>query len=266
MPFVKKRTNTSDRTVKKDDVTDSAVGHRTEVTCSQCEFSGFLQLFNEMPLELARIFLLRERKVLKGEVLFREGEPFRGIYAIKEGGVKSCLLTPQSTERILGFYLPGELLGMESLRATHYQTTAIVLEPGRVCCLPLDQLELLGDSYQRFQEQLIQTLTNHLAQQQQQFVLSARQSAEERLAAFLLNMAERYARHGLVGTSFRLIMLRQDIAYFLGISIETVSRTLTRFQTKKLLLAVGKQIYLLDTPGLQAIAYSTPPPDSAPAG
>ena len=258
MPFVKEETHLPDRVSKKPHATERS-DRQTEVACTQCEFSGFLNLFNEMPLEVAQIFLFRARPVLKGETLFRTGEPFRGIYAIKEGGIKSCLFTSPLEERILGFHLPGELLGMESLRATHYQSTAIALEPCRVCCLPLDQLDLLEDRFPRFQEQLIQALTNHLAQQQHQFVLSARQSAEGRLAAFLLNLAERYARHGLGEKTFRLPMLRQDIANFLGISIETVSRTLTRFQAKKLLSAVGKQVHLLDVPGLQTIAHGTSP-------
>lgn len=239
-------------------VTSRRLGCRVEVACEQCELHGLLKLFNEIPLELAQIFLFRQRPVVKGEILFHEGEPFSGVYAVKEGGIKSFVRVPNAPEeRVLGFALPGELLGMESIKTLHYQTTAVALDDGHVCWLPLNQLDLLEERFPRFQEQLIQVLTNHLAQQQQQFVLSARQSAEERLAAFLLNLADRYARHGLAGHAFRLPMLRQDMANFLGLSMETVSRTLKQFQARTLLHATGKQIRLLDLPGLQEIAQYT---------
>ncbi|MBF0185115.1 MAG: helix-turn-helix domain-containing protein [Magnetococcales bacterium] len=238
---------------------------RNEVACAQCEFHGFLQLFNEIPLELAQIFLFRQRPVPKGETVFREGQPFHGVYAIKEGGVKAYLNTPQQTERILSFILPGELLGLEAIRTTHYQSTAVALENTQVCWLPLNQLDLLGDRFPHFQEQLINVLAIHLAKQQHHFILSARQSADERLAAFLLNLSERYTRHGLGGELFRLAMLRQDIANFLGISMETVSRTFKRFQTKKLLNVTGKHVRLLDIPAMQEIAqYVMPTHQSAP--
>ncbi len=253
MPFIQQHAQDPDWIVKKRD--PSAQGDRqTEVTCEQCGFYGFLPLFKQLPLEMEHLFLFRQQPVPKGETLFREGQPFHGIYAVKEGGIKSYSLTPSQEERVLGFYLPGELLGLESIRASHYSSTAVALEPCRVCWLPLDRLELLGDRFPPFQEELIQILTTHLTQQQQQFVLSARQSAEGRLAAFLINIAERYAQRGLPGQTFRLTMLRQDIANFLGLSMETVSRTLRRLQEERLVYVVGKQIQILDLPGLQAAA------------
>lgn len=231
---------------------------RVAVTCEQCELYGFLKIFSEIPSELEQMFLFRKRAVAKGESLFCEGDLFRGVYAVQAGGVKSVVRLPHSSEeRVLGFALPGELLGMESIRTTHYQTTAVALDASHVCLLPFNQLDLLEERFPRFQEQLIQVLTLHLAQRQQQFVLSSRQSAEERVAAFLLNLADRYARHGLVGHTFRLTMSRQDIASFLGLSMETVSRILQQFQARTLLHATGKQIQLLDLPGLQAIAHYT---------
>ncbi|MBF0582711.1 MAG: helix-turn-helix domain-containing protein [Magnetococcales bacterium] len=230
---------------------------RTGEPCAQCALSGFVRLLSEIPLELAQLFLFTKRSIARGETLFRVGDPFAGVYALREGGIKSFVLTSQSEERVLGFTLPGELLGMESIQTAYYQSTAVALEPGEVCCLPLTQLYLLGERFPRFQEQLIQILVNHLSQQRQQFVLSARQSAEERLAAFLLNIGERHVQHGFVGHTFRLGMLRLDIANFLGLSMETVSRTLKQFQARSLLHVTGKQIRLLDIPTLQAIAQYT---------
>ncbi|MEO5364118.1 MAG: helix-turn-helix domain-containing protein [Magnetococcus sp. DMHC-8] len=234
---------------------------RADVACEHCELNGFLQLFSEIPVEMARVFLFRQQPVPKGETLFREGQPFHGVYAVKEGGIKTYTLGHQQTERILEFHLPGELCGLNAIKTTHYQSTAVALESCHVCWMPLTQLDLLGDRFPDFQEQLIRILTSHLTLQQQQFVLSARQSAEERLGAFLLNLADRYARRGFPGQTFRLPMLRQEIANFLGISMETVSRTLKRFQDKQLLHVTGKQVKLLDLPGLQAVAQYTPTQD-----
>lgn len=232
-------------------------GRQTPVACAQCELSGFLQLFDDIPLELAQVFLFRQQPLPRGEVLFRAGEPFHGVYAVKEGGIKNFSLTPQGEECISGFSLPGELVGLESVHTPLYVSTAIALDDSHVCWLPMRQLELLEERFPLFQEQMLRSLARHLSQKQQEFILPARQTAEARLAAFLLNLAERYARHGLAGQRFRLPMLRQDIANFLGMSMETVSRTLKHLQTSGLLHATGKWIHLLDLPALQDVAQYT---------
>ena len=243
--------------IAKKQAARSRRGEQTSVACAQCELHGFLPLFDEIPQEMAQILLFRQQPIAKGEFLFHTGDTFHGVYAVKEGCIKTFSLSPQGKECVSGFALPGELVGLESIRAPHYASTAIALEESLVCWLPLRQLESLAERLPRFQEQLLHTLANHLAQQQQQFVLPARQTAEARLAAFLLNLAERYARRGLAGQRFRLPMLRMDIANFLGMSMETVSRTLKHFQAEGRLHATGKHIHLLDLPGLQAIAQYT---------
>ncbi|MEO5378422.1 MAG: helix-turn-helix domain-containing protein [Magnetococcus sp. DMHC-6] len=228
--------------------------HQPQVACERCGLSCFLELFNGLPEELTHIFLSRQQPVPKGKSLFCEGQPFHGVYAVKKGGIKTYAMDSKGEERILGFYIPGELLGLEAITANYYLSTAVVLEASHVCWLPFNQLDLLGDYFNVFQEHLVQILTMQLTQQQHQFVLSARQSAEERLAAFLINLSERYAKHGLPDQLFWLPMLRSDIANFLGISMETVSRTFNRFQEKKLLNITGKQVQILDRPGLIAFA------------
>ncbi|MEO5353976.1 MAG: helix-turn-helix domain-containing protein [Magnetococcus sp. XQGC-1] len=235
----------------------SRQGHQATVACAQCELNGFLHLFDGIPLEMAQVFLFRQQPIAKGASLFLTGDDFHGVYAVKEGCIKKFSLSPQGEESISGFALPGELLGLESIHAPHYTSSAIALEDSLVCWLPMRQLELLEERFPLFQQELLNTLASHLTQQQQQFVLPARQTAEARLAAFLLNLAERYARRGLSGQRFRLPMLRMDIANFLGMSMETVSRTLKHFQAAGLLHATGKHIHLLNLPVLQSIAQYT---------
>ncbi|MBF0614315.1 MAG: helix-turn-helix domain-containing protein [Magnetococcales bacterium] len=237
---------------------------RMEVACEQCGLFGFLRLFEQMGIASLSQFLTRQIPMAKGARLFEAEQPFHGIYAVKKGSFKSCALLDASGEQqITGFYLPGELLGLDAIRVGVYGYHAVALEASSVCQLPFMQVEELGEHMAAFQEQVIQVLVDQVRHDQRQTLLVGRRSAEERLGAFLLNLSERLERHGFgTGEGFRLPMLQNDIANYLGLSMETVSRTLRSFREQELVSLQGKWVRILNPTCLRSITQycATPLP------
>jgi CRP/FNR family transcriptional regulator, anaerobic regulatory protein len=229
---------------------------KTEVACNNCSLFGVLRLLGnfleEEPENLDNI-LLRCKLVKKGEIIFQTGETFRAVYAIKKGTFKSYKCSGDNLEQITGFHFPGELLGIDSVRSTNYSYTAQALETGDMCQLKFDKLDMLGNRFPQFQEQLIQVLSNQILMNQKLFYVLGRQRAEERLAAFLLDLSNRLKLRGLPFTEFHIAMHRQDVASYLGLALESISRQFTHLQERGLLKVSGKTVVLTDLPALEAL-------------
>ena len=227
------------------------------VSCEHCELHGFLNLLETMKTVQPGIIertLLRQQAIPKGEQLFCPGQPFHSIYAVKSGAFKSFLRPLGGDEQVLSFHLPGELIGLESLLSSGYSCTTQALEPSSVCRLSMNDLDIPQQYSTAFQQLVIQILTRQVCQERRQSLLASRLTADERVAAFLVNISERFSTRGFTEDTFRLSMLRPDIASYLGLAVETVSRTLTRFKEKKLIENRGKAIRLLDIPCMRSIA------------
>ncbi len=202
--------------------------------------------------ELSEKILTKKRPCIAGEWLFQAGQPFTSVFAIKSGAVKSyCTLGDR--QQIIGFHLPGELLGLDAVGTT-YRATAEMVENGSICELSFDNLAQLNQQYPAFQEQLIKLTSQQILVEQRQSLLSSRRSAEERLAAFILDYSNRLSIRGFDGTHFRLVMARQDIADYLGLAEATVSRAIQRFKRGDLLKVSGKSVEILDRKGLERVA------------
>jgi len=229
---------------------------KTEVGCNNCSLFGILRLignFLEEEPEIVERILRRKEPVSKGETLFQTGDTFRAVYAVKKGAFKSFTWLGDGKEQVIGFHFPGELLGLDSVRSPNYNYTAIALEQSNVCQLQFDDLDLLGTRLPQFQEQLIHILSNQILMDQKQCLVMSRQLAEERLSAFLINLSNRYKLHGLPHMEFRIAMSRQDIASYLGLALESISRLFTHFQEQGLLKASGKQVILTNLPAMEAL-------------
>lgn len=224
-----------------------------EVACDHCQLFGFLKLFGDLPLHPLQNFLSTYRPVAKGETLFVEDQPFHGLYAVKKGSFKSYSQMEPQGEQILGFHLPGELMGLESIQSSNYEYNIIAMEASSVCLMPFERLNTLGKDFALFQEQVIKLLLEQVKDDQRQQLLIGRRSAEERLGAFFLNLSERYAKHGFAPHEFRMPMLQIDIANYLGMTMETVSRTLRSFRENELLTIQGRRVRILNPACLQSI-------------
>jgi CRP/FNR family transcriptional regulator len=198
----------------------------------------------------------RGRPVQKGEHLFYQGDEFKAVFAVRTGTVKTYTLTNDGEEQITGFHLASELVGLESYDSITYPSSAKALETTNVCEIPVDKLDELSGKMPELRRQLMRLMSKELREEQQMMLLLSKKSAEERIASFLINLAARFKRRGFSGTSFRLTMSRADIANYLGLAVETVSRVFTRFQKQGLLEATGsaKDIVISNFDELTSIA------------
>lgn len=185
----------------------------------------------------------------KGEHLFREGESADAFFVVRSGSVKSYLLTEDGEEQVLGFYLPGDIFGLDNTESQLRLSSAITLETTSICRFPHAYL-----SDKARGANLLRITAEQMQRDHNLVLMLARKDADGRIASFIDDLARRYWSRGYSGTAFVLTMSRQDIACYLGLAVETVSRTLTRFQDCELLRVNRREVEILDHPTLRRIA------------
>jgi CRP/FNR family transcriptional regulator len=191
----------------------------------------------------------------KGEYLYRAGDPMQHIYAIRAGVVKSYYLDPQGNDKISDFHLAGGLVGLDAIGADFFRNDAVALDTSTICSIPLAQLEELAGQIPRIRHRLLNALSRQI-HYEHQHLDNFRQSAECSLAGFLLNLSARYGKIGLSTSHFNLPMNRAEIANYLGLTRETVSRLLSRFRDEGLINCQGREIQLLNLPaGTKLTSY-----------
>ncbi|MFC1602373.1 helix-turn-helix domain-containing protein, partial [Pseudomonadota bacterium] len=198
--------------------------------------------------------LLRDRFVARGESIYRQEDPFRAVFAVKSGSFKTLIPGADTREQVVGFYLPGELMGSEGMANKLYPSTAKALEPSHICELRIDRLPEAGRPLVLLQQRMIELLGSEITFNHKLMASIAQQSSEQRLAAFLLSLSQRYGSRGYAGHEFALMMSWADIGSYLGLASETISRMLSKFQKANLLVLTKKQITLLDIKGLSNLA------------
>ncbi len=202
--------------------------------------------------ELAALHCLVEHvgPFRSGEHIFRTGYPFRAIFAVRSGAVKTCVVDKHGREQVLGFYLPGEVVGLNAIYPDQFPCDAVSLETSQLCRLSFPAMSALAASMPAIQQHLFRLISRELGMASQ---LAADYSAEERMAAFLADLSRRYAARGFSGTRFILRMSRCDIANYLRLAAETVSRVLGRLRSKGLIDIDGRVLTVLDRDGLFAL-------------
>ena len=191
-----------------------------------------------------------------GDSIFRTGDRFSAIYAVRAGTVKTRLVDLEGRELILGFYLPGELVGLNAIHPEIYPCDAIALDEVEVCRFSFPALATLAMRIPEVQKELFRRLSKDIGDAS---VRNQESSADERLAAFMLDLSSRYAARGFSAQTLHLSMSRSDIANYLGLAAETVSRVLRRFQNHKLLAVDGRTVTLSNIPALNDIAKNLRP-------
>jgi CRP/FNR family transcriptional regulator len=227
-----------------------------KVACKDCTLFQLCLPIGAGAADLAlleRVVKLR-RLLRRGEQLFRPGDPFLFVYAVRSGSIKTYIPIRDTADQVSGFHLPGELLGLDAINSEAHQCGARALETSSVCALPLNRLEELGDLVKSVQRQLLRIMSRKILHDQVLQVLLCKKSAEERLAAFLVGLSNRYRRRGFSAAEFHLSMSRGDIGSYLGLADETVSRLFSRFQEQNLLAVQRKHVRLKNLPKLTALA------------
>ncbi|MCZ4322476.1 fumarate/nitrate reduction transcriptional regulator Fnr [Pseudomonas anguilliseptica] len=196
----------------------------------------------------------RGRPLKKGEFLFRQGDAFNSVFAVRSGALKTFSLSDSGDEQITGFHLPSELVGLSGMDSESYPVSAMALETTSVCEIPFERLDELSVQLPQLRRQLMRIMSREIRDDQQMMLLLSKKTADERIATFLVNLSARFRARGFSANQFRLAMSRNEIGNYLGLAVETVSRVFTRFQQNKLLEAEGKEVHILDPIELCALA------------
>jgi CRP/FNR family transcriptional regulator len=226
-----------------------------KVACKNCSLGTLCLPMGLDPDDVERLdgIVKRGRPYHRGDHLFREADGFQSLKVITSGSIKTYTPNEDGSEQVLGFHLPGELIGLDAIQHDLHTCSAIALETTAVCDIPFEQLESLSISIPSLQRQIYRLLSREIGHETEMLTLLGKKSAEERLATFLISFSDRFKQRGFSASDFFLSMSRHEIGNYLGLAVETISRLFTRFQDEGLLQVERKHVQLLDIPRLQEI-------------
>ncbi|MFN4237322.1 MAG: fumarate/nitrate reduction transcriptional regulator Fnr [Vogesella sp.] len=229
--------------------------HTLKVSCSNCSLRELCLPVGLNRDEMAQLdaVIRQSRRLKRGEYLFRSGEGFRSLYAVRTGYFKTCVSSQDGREQVTGFHMSGELMGLDGISSNLHGCDAIALEDSEVCELPFNRMETLGRDIPSLQHHFFRLMSREIVRDQSVMLLLGNMKAEERLAAFLLNLSQRLSARGFAANDFILRMSREEIGSFLGLKLETVSRTLSKFQQQGWLAVDHKHIKLLQPEELKRL-------------
>ncbi|MDM4765725.1 fumarate/nitrate reduction transcriptional regulator Fnr [Pelomonas sp. SE-A7] len=226
-----------------------------KVACSSCNLRELCLPVGLSPDNLDQIDTMvgSRKSVPRGDTLFRTGDEFQAIYAVRTGFFKTCVSSEDGRDQVTGFQMAGELLGLDGISNDRHSCDAVALEDSQVCVIPFSQLEELSREINDLQRQFHKIMSREIVRDHGVMLLLGSMRAEERLAAFLLNLTQRLNARGFSASSLVLRMTREEIGSYLGLKLETVSRTFSKFQDEGLLEVKQRQIRILDQAGLQQL-------------
>ena len=229
------------------------------IHCHDCSMGALCIPFTLNNNELDQLDNIIERKkpIQKGEQIFKSGDSLKSLFAIRSGTIKSYTITEQGDEQITGFHLAGDVIGFDGIQSQVHQSFAQALETAMVCEIPYSTLDELSGTMPKLRQQIMRLMSTEIISDQEMILLLSKKNAEERLAAFINNLATRYSNRGFSPKEFRLTMTRGDIGNYLGLTVETISRLLGRFQKSALIDVKGKYITILNMEELSRLAGTT---------
>lgn len=226
------------------------------IHCGDCRMNALCLPIALQSHEIDRLneIVERGRPLQKGEYIYHAGDGFKSIYAVRSGAIKGFTVNNEGIEQVTGFYLPGEVFGMDGIGHPNHINSAMALETSSICEIPFSRMEDLSIKIPSLQRHFFTLMSREITSDQQLITMLSKNSAEERVATLLTSISARNARRNLSGVRFRLPMSRADIGNYLGLTVETVSRVLSRFQKQKLLTVDNKEIEIIDYTKLRSMA------------
>ena len=226
-----------------------------KVACSSCNLRELCLPLGLSSDALARLdtVVAARKSVPCGQALFRTGQPFRSLYAVRTGFFKTCVASEQARDQVTGFQMAGDLLGLDGIATERHSADAIALEDSQVCVIPYHRLTGLAQECGEVQRQLHKVMCREIVRDHGVMLLLGSMRAEKRLAAFLCNLMQRLHARGYSASSLVLRMTREEIGSYLGLTLETVSRTFSKFQADGLLDVRQRQIRVLDGARLEQL-------------
>lgn len=229
------------------------------LACSNCNLAELCLPVDLNAGEMRQLDELSHSKhhFSRGEYLYRCGDKFQSLYAIHSGSFKTQVLHEDGHEQVTGFQMVGEIIGMDAISSDVHICDAVAMEASEVCELPFGKLEALSREIPILQRHLHRIMSREIVRDQGIMLLLGSMRAEQRLAAFLLNLSQRFAARGHSPTQFQLRMSRQEIGSYLGLKLETVSRAFSHFQNDGLINIKVRSVDILDLQRLKAYLNSS---------
>jgi CRP/FNR family transcriptional regulator, anaerobic regulatory protein len=223
-----------------------------KVACSNCNLRELCLPvgLNKDDMESLDDLVSTRRSVHRGDALFRCGESFTALYAVRTGFFKTTISSADGRDQVTGFQMAGELLGLDGISHDRHSCDAVALEDSNVCVIPFSQLESLSREHTPLQHQFHKIMSREIVRDHGVMLLLGSMRAEERLAAFLLNLTQRLQARGFSNNALVLRMTREEIGSYLGLKLETVSRTFSKFQDEGMLEVKQRDIRILDQDAL----------------
>ena len=226
-----------------------------KVACSNCNLRELCMPLGLSESELDRIddVVALRRKVKRGTSLFRNGEKFANLFAIRTGFFKTCVASEDGRDQVTGFQMAGEIIGLDGIVNDFHTCDAIALEDAEVCVMPFDRIEELSREVNALQRHVHKIMSREIVRENGVMLLLGSMRAEERLAAFLLNLVQRLHARGFSQSELVLRMTREEIGSYLGLKLETVSRTFSKFVEEGIVEVKQRHVRILNTNALKDI-------------
>jgi CRP/FNR family transcriptional regulator len=226
-----------------------------KVACTNCSLRELCLPVGLSPLELDRLseMVQTRRRLKRNQAHFSNGDRFSSLFAVRFGTFKTRLTTADGRDQVTGFQMAGEILGLDGIGTDHHTCDAVALEDSEVCVIGFEQVETLSRTFPAMQSHFHKMMSREIVRDQGVMLLLGSMRAEERVAAFLLNVSQRLRSRGFSPSELVLRMTREEIGSYLGLKLETVSRTFSRFQDEGILSVQQKMITVLDPQALEHI-------------
>lgn len=230
-----------------------------KVACSNCNLRELCMPvgLNQQELQKLDDVVATRRKVSQGESLYRSGDSFTSLYAIRTGFFKTCVSSPDGREQVTGFQMAGEIIGLDGITSDHHNCNAVALEDAEVCVMPFANVEEISREFPVLQRHVHKIMSREIVRDQGVMLLLGNMRAEERLAAFLLNLVQRLNARGFSRSEMVLRMTREEIGSYLGMKLETVSRTFSKFVEDGMVEVKQRHVRIIDPDALQRLVNTS---------
>ena len=226
-----------------------------KVACSNCNLRELCMPVGLSPAEMSRLddLVAHRRQVKRGQPLFHAGEKFSSLYAVRTGFFKTCVATEDGRDQVTGFQMAGEIIGLDGIVNDRHTCDAVALEDAEVCVMPFDRIEELSREVGALQHHVHKIMSREIVREHGVMLLLGSMRAEERLAAFLLNLVQRLQARGFSRHELILRMTREEIGSYLGMKLETVSRTFSKFADEGIIEVRQRLIQIQDAEALKRL-------------
>lgn len=234
--------------------------HRLQRNCSQCSLRTLCLSagISGDDLKVLDSIIRNRRPMKRGDVLYRPGQSLKSLFIVREGAFKTTLTNEEGVLQVIGFHIPGEIMGLDGMASGVYECESRALTNANLCEVLLHELEHVANQIPLLHHQLLKIIGEEIHRDYEHIEVLGRKSADERVALFLHGLSGRYRRLGIAGDYLVLPMNREDIANFLGMALETVSRTLSKLHDEGVIQVRGRQIHILDSARMDSLAHACP--------